>query len=653
MPIDAACLPSCQLTDLVKSWNVSASMGGPYVATIEIEDPCNNFTCTARNEELFKPVYMKLNSQVFQNWGLDDACFNRNVLWVNGLLTGIEKSRTETGFSANLSVKSYFARLSRKVINSHHGEDSAREVLENLASLYATLPDALYDFSETANDDVVGPVSGNSLLGEMHLLAQAGRSYLFTNQNGYLVTKAWYDPDAAVDLVIPSQFVMSASRSTAPEIVPTRVMVRGAYYTSLEKGIRDLSGGGGGGGGNGQQKKETICAKNPFEDSELNFLFNSLQGGLADLRNAAIELEDGQLAPVASVNLSPRQLSVFINGESGNYLGAGDKTLSMRVVGRVRDPREYEPQRRGRGILGTGIFDPNRYIAMFPYLVASMYPGISLTSAAAGGGGGTSQVSGETDVPDILRKEMVVTDPDLKDELGVVTHELDNRYVRDKEKLFDIAVQYFQESKMNREPWNINLAYVPCVEIGQKVQIELPETMEGGGCTIVGQISQIKVSYSEGPEAMTQLVVLPEDAVGDTRYSSENLLDDPDLLGYGERWNFTADENSSVYIYQGEAIVFSFAGENAELTLDQPYATIGRQYEISFDAEAVEPGNLTFEVRKADDTVISSMTISGSGRYALNFTSTDTALKFSWACGSGSDIKWIIKQPDLRTEVIG
>ena len=629
-------------------------MGGPYTASVAIVDPCNQFTCVDRHEEMFRPVYLGLEAQTFTNYGLDEDCFNKTVYWINGLLTGVEKNRAAEGNSASLSIKSYFARLSRKVINSHHNNEGARDVLEDLATTYSTLPLMLFDFSDTDNIPISGPVSGNSMLGEMHLLAQAGKTYLFVSERGKLVTKSWYDPAGDIDLEIPQQFVISASRTTAPDVVPSRVMIRGAYYTSLEKGVRDLSGGGGGGGGGGgpgKPQKESICAKNPFEDSELNFVFNSLQGGMADLRNAAIQLENGQLAPVASVQLSPQQLSVYINGESGNYLGIGDHELRLRVVGRVRDPREYLPRpAAGRGILGTGIFDPNLYIRLFPYLIASMYPGISLTSAASGGGGGSP--SAENDVPDILRKEMVVTDPDLQEELGVVTHELDNRYVDNKERLFEIAVQYFQESKMNRDPWEISLAYVPCVEVGQKVSIALPETMEGGGCTIVGQIAQIKVDYTQGPQVKTNLTVLSQNAIGNTRYSSENLLDDPDLLGYGDRWNFENDENSSVYIYNGEAIIFSAESEAAELTLEQPFATIDRQYTFSFEAELVQGFELTFEIRTGAGGVIRSETLTASGTYSFPFTSSDDELEFSWACGDVYETKWIISKPDLRTDIV-
>lgn len=650
---NAPCDPACTLNNVMKSWSVTASMGSAYSATISVTDPCNTFTCGGISDHILRPIYVTLDSQVLTNLDLDLACHNQVATWIWGVVTNIKKTFEESSRNAEITVGSFSARLSEKVINSHHKNEPARTVLNELASIYGHLPEGYYDFSETDLTNISCPVSGNSLIQEMHLIAQCGGSDLFVNEHGVLVTKAWFDPSAPVDYTIPKQFVISVERPDVDFALPTRVMVRGSYYSSLEKGVQDLGGSSNGGGGNGStpRDRQIFCAHNPFEDSEFNFVFNNLSGSRADLRNATVEVDNGEIIDYTmKVGANPGQLSIAINGPSGAYLGAGDHEVNVRVMGKVRDSRELFPTFNGRGILGTGIFDPNQYVAALSYLIRNGYIGVSSTSSASGGGQGQS--GKEKDVPDLLRHEIVVDDIGLQNTLGILTEELDNRYVKSKERLYEIGVHRLQEAKMNREQWSISLAYFPCVSLGDKVTVELPETLEAGTCTVSGRVVQIRTEYTVDPKANTTIVVIPDDAVGDTEYYTPNLLEDPDLLGYGERWNFASAGDADVFIYGGEAVIGSSDDDTASLTYTHEGATIGREYELKFTLLQEEGFFIRLQIVGTTNGEIAYYTYHQGGDFVVPFTSNDTELEFIWFCEAGVRT-WRVSKPSLHAYIMG
>lgn len=650
---NAPCEPECTLDNMMTSWSVTASMGSAYSATIQVVDPCNMFTCGGISDHILRPIYVMMDSQVVTNQDLDLACHNQNARWIWGVVTNVKKTFNDSSREAEITVGSFSARLAEKVINSHHKNEPAQTVLNELATIYGHLPDGYYDFSDTDMTEISCPVSGNSLIQEMHLIAQCGGSDLFVNEHGVLVTRAWFDPAAPADFTIPKEFVISVERPDVDFAIPTRIMVRGSYYSSLEKGVQDLGGSSNGGGGTGStpRDRQIYCVHNPFEDSDFNFVLNNLSGSRADLRNATLELDNGQVVDYTMrMGTSPGQLSVKINGPGGAYLGSGDHEIGMRVMGRIRDPRELFPNFNGRGILGTGIFDPNQYVSMLSYLIRNGYIGVSSTSSASGGGQGQS--GKEKDVPDLLRHEIVVDDAGLQSSLGILTEELDNRYVKSKERLFEIGVHRLQEAKMNRQQWSINLVYYPCISLGDKVTVELPETLEAGTCTVTGRVVQLRTDYSNEPKANTTIVIIPDSEVGDTEYYTPNLLEDPDLLGYGERWDFVSAGDADVFIYGGEAVIGSSADDLASLTYAHEGATIGRNYEIKFTLLQEEGFFIRLQIVGTNNGEIGTYTFHQGGDFVIPFTSNDTELEFIWFCEAGVRT-WRVSKPSLHAYITG
>lgn len=392
-------------------------------------------------------------------------------------------------------------------------------------------------------------VAGSDLLAEMTRIAVAGRSDLFVQRNGVLVATAWKDNSDGVDTAIPPQAVESARRVSAIEGtsggVPTRVRVRGKFILDYNCGEVDLTNsqlpsastpsGGGNQPSRGAAEKCIIAGKG----TPAIITHQQADGSSEDIDNSDAQSSWGTASLVAGwESSSGASASQWLEGVFNSqvvgpdgYVPAGEHSVTIERQGRklqmkdidasvakyARLAKQGEQQAQGeeRASRSLGGKPGGRGVG-----------GISGGFAGfAGFGGGSPDKN--TDEPEPTQIEVVVEDEDLIAKYGVIDEDIWNPYVSDKDTLFEIAVRRFQEAKMLEDQWSVQCAYLPCLQLGDVVTFEVPQTQE----VVTGLLTGIRLSYDPTPSATMDLTIESFANIGQTLYTSPNLLECDEFQG--------------------------------------------------------------------------------------------------------------------------
>jgi hypothetical protein len=587
----------------------------------------------------------------------DTACLFGTKCWIDGFVSGDSRTIDLNSDRLGARISSRYGPFSRKAINSHHSYDPfadasyadydyqflglnetltidnpnhylAQNVLNDIARIYASLPDDEYDFSETSNKPVCGPVNGNNMIGEMSRVALAGESTLFVNECGLLVTGRWkdltdiYDCSTGdflgVDVDIPPHVVKSAKKSFAPRQGPTRVKVQGCFKSCSDKGFRPIAlfpTGGGlsppGSGGFAQ-----FCIENPLASPESCFGLRQLLGNpdidlsnliltVYDSENNAMQVSGGdfendaeffnflneeglvwdQNGTINIEGLIPGRFSDELNGTYGGPYDLLDRSIFNPWASFISQPREFNP-----------------FLHSQPLSI-----GMGITLAT------------DFDVANPTRYEVIVEDPCAMEELGNIEEVLDNPYIYSPEQMFCIAVRRFQEAKMAQKTWTIELEYFPCASVNSTVRVNSPE-INNSTCEIIGLITSVRTKYDPCGRATTSITVADFCELNRCEYTSPNLLFDPCLWGVGKYWIPTRVQGADGMVSPWPPVPIStasngamrlqvFDGGQACMTMLHPYINPGtdcegtaRSYEFTFDVTAFS-GNVSIDIWGTGSTI--------------------------------------------------
>jgi hypothetical protein len=89
------------------------------------------------------------------------------------------------------------------------------------------------------------------------------------------------------------------------------------------------------------------------------------------------------------------------------------------------------------------------------------------------------------------RLDVVVEDVDLFNSFGVLWEEIDNVYIPNETRCYEVAERRFQEYKQSRKKWQIDMVYDKDVEINQRVAVKVPDTNK----LIQGVVRQIELTF--------------------------------------------------------------------------------------------------------------------------------------------------------------
>jgi hypothetical protein len=706
-------------------------MNSPYSATIQVTNEIGQYDKSLR----WTPIRIRLQTPkvILGGVSFDASCFEGDVSWVYGLIMAVEEMEGISSKMANLSVQSFFARLARKPVNTEDftGID-IKTILETVAEVYSGTPPELFVFEDCGSGSICGGLSGNNLLEEMRLVAQAGKATLFTRHDGFLVSECWKDESDPVEIELPDEAILSASLTRGTEMGPTRIKIRGCFETQLKQGEQEFGddqkqdpagskGGKGGKGKTGRGKgKQTICTRNGINQRDLCAAIKNLKGNKGDNKNADIEIFNGAGGETyqQTNETTDGELNITIGGpETGgpgvpDYMGQGDSEFDVEVTGRFQPDIEIENPGAQQGPLPGNQAQLGKGGVMIPAFTMPKGPrpgggrraigggflpggagnslagtglrGTGLNSAlgGAGGGGGGSGGAGagpaggkgvvggggnnsndkHADESEEIQIEITVDDPDLQDEFGVVYEQMENKYVEDRLRLEEIAIRRFQEFKMKRNAWNLDIAYMPCLRLNQVVRFRTPATIDPTDLTTViqktvtGLLTSINVNFDPNvPAASMSIVIESFEEIGATIYTSQG-----DLFGFrkrlgidGVRWktNAVAKAIKSVdglTIFEGAAV-----GDRLEQTCN---LRAGETYTLrAFGEQDGLAGLLkleAFDVGTA--TLISSATVGlgtggspASGSHSFVAVGGDTRIRIELDTKGSSDY-WRVEDWTLK-----
>jgi hypothetical protein len=588
----------------IKSWNASYAMRGSFEGTVVLTNEDGTYTTS---DLRWTPFVVSLQSAVGGSIGIEDtSCFAGTVDWINGIVQSVDDSEQLSERSVTLKVRSYFAQLAKKPIETYYIVTNTTDAINATLQIFGAIPASFIDLTEmTTNNYFFSVISGNNLLDELTKVCQVAESDVFVQVGGKMTVIPWKDNRSSVEITIPDVAVISAELTRNDDPLPSRIVGRGRFVSYYRCGWQTA-----GGDGNPLEAQpfdpskdpltrgsQTKCLQNGAYTSSVTVPVPNAQGNSESARNSVVTETSGNGEVSA---LSPDGTQAEVTGPSGSALTDGSLTLTISQEIRQKPPNEYQAANAKQGPLSPIVASGNEILKKIYDRLTDHH---DFTQGQ--GGGGNSDATAQT--PDPIQMTMFVDDSALKAQFGVIYDQYENEYISDFETLFDVIVRRFQESKMARNSWKVECVYLPCLKLGQVVQFNTPKD----GRTITGLLAAISLPYEAAPSARMTLTVLSFEELGSTTYVSGNLFRYPEMCGYnGEDWFVTG----VVGMNGGYATIRSGATLNQTLLLE-----VGADYTLSYESTG---GTITATVTDTGGTVMT-----GAG----TFTARNIANTFTFA----------------------
>lgn len=608
------CEPAATLFNNLISFDASCQMRGSYGANVNLTNENQQYDETLR----YTTVQIILQATA-EAEGIDPTCFEGNVRWVYGIVQHVGDSRGLSEDAISLTIRSFFAPLARKPINTEKYDSTVAPVLAEVVQTFASVPLALCDFNMTGGNKMIGVVSGGNMLDEIRKLAQAGEGDIYVGRTGLLTTADWKDNTDLVDVTIPDEAIISADISREEVQGPSRLRVRGRFISQYDCGLTQLGGLPKPSKIEPQKGKLVKCCENGIEQPECEHKERQTdaEGSMVDGKNAEHTIESGFKVNEIT-NLDQDMLMLAVTNELSDYIGKGNHEIEREVKGRIQPKNEIEGAQAKQGPLKDQVKIPHEMLSRMALAMGARNLGKTKLHAAPSGGGNPDKAPDE---PDPMMIEMVVDDPDLQAEFGVITDEIENVYISTYETLFDVAVRAFQEFKMSRNSWTVNLKYLPCINVNQVVQFTTPDTKK----TVTGLVRDVRVNYDASPRSEMAIQVESFEEIGSTDYCSDNLFLYPELCGTGASFPWIPSDSTWVYAADNH-IVLDRVRSGVDTYVEQTVydCEIGAEYTVTW---TTENGTITGSVEAGG---------TGSSTSSIVFTCTATPITIRFT-GTGGN----------------
>lgn len=568
-------------------------------------------------------IQLHLEAVAVEKGIVPDDCLSGSTSWVDGVIHSVDDGRGISENSLQLSIKSAFAHLAKKGIATiKHDGASPETVMDQLAD-WGGIPSSRQDNTGIGSGSISSVISGSNLLTEMRKVAQAGQADLFTQVGGVLTSDAWKDNTSAINFTIPSEMIKSTKLTRSNATGPSRILVRGGFISRYDEGEKVLTGSdepdpfknpGDGPDDPSKQGEIPTCTRNGLGIAKQEAKLRNLSGDKIDLRNGRT-VASGDADIISTRVNADGTVSVVVEDGATPYMDPALRTTSIRIVGRTRPSWEWNTPNSFFTPLRQGELRRSRVLGA---IGLQLGPGPS-----PGPLGGTNVTGGDPDSDrtsmeeEKIRIEAVVEDPDLIAEYGIIEEQIDNLYLTTHESMFAAAKRRFQEFKMQRNAWSIEIQYMPCLRLNQVVTFTTPDD----DITVVGVISGLQTNFTaDPPEANMTLVVESTVELGGTTYASNNLFNFPDLNGIdGTVWvgsSGTSAHGKYVSIPSGDTLSQSVEVET------------GVSYSLEYDVRAGGGGG----------GITSSM--AGCGAGGSSATGDDVTVAFVASCTGTLTVTW-------------
>jgi len=600
------------------------SLSDLFTGTVTFENANNQYGAADR----WSVLNIVVTASIIDEINIADSTyFAGTVTILSGVVTSPlnEWKIAHNVFSINVS--SFFSTLNRKALNTQTYTGTVGAAIADILTNYCGLPTALYSVSISNNVTLNSIISGNDAYAEIMKLAEVGLCDCFCQIGGQLVIEPWKGFLSSVDMVIPPEAVISVSKRRSTEKGVTRVMVKARYTGDHNCGPKSLFQN----HTEPTQVKKDKCYMNGIPEPSSRVVFKNLTADKQDLNNAAFVLS-GDLS-FDHMNSKEQQNSlatVYASEETAPHFveDVGLKTITSVILSRNtgHDSEKGESvDRHGRG-LKKGLTAADKVFAR----MAGLPPGTVLAP---------DQTAESGDSDDRNRLTISVVDTGLISEFGIIQEDLDNEYIPDGFTAFLVALRRFQTFRMQRNTYQVQLAFLAGLSINDVVTFTLPD----GSDTITGRVSALKYNYTPSPvKIVIDAEIQSFEELGSNAYTSPNLFVYPECCGVNQ-----IDWISSGEMYASSGY-FLFTGGSS---VYQPMVlTTGLTYTVTVELTLLDVSG-SFRVAQYNNGVLgSTTTLTASGTATLSFGPSHYSQRIEFAALTGD---WAMTKPRISVSLLG
>ena len=661
-------------TGLTTAFQSTYSMYSDYTASASLQNPLCELGVDIVNGSCI-PLFATIEctaqglTSVLTSEQLLD-CYSERPRWVAGLLTGFGETQDGISDAVDLTISSYFERLSNKPISTYLFSSNSAAVVQQLLDYFAGIPAELYNLDLVVNP-VLGSIDGGSVMDAIKLAAQACMANVYVQVGGVLEIARWKDHNSIIDLVIPSELMGPVSKR-ANQLVPRlAVLVRGAKVDTAgcgERVVSDARTGNTNGGLSSNPGASQHTAISGIDTKQV-------QAVIANLNAAKKDLEEAQMLMGGQLKVERQQANdgniafVLVPDNPAQVIGPNgkqDKVLTLAAWRQAR--KEQRDQEKALKALNFRMGKNRQAQLALQKVLAEAFkatgkPSKFPASAMGGMAGGPDTKAGA--IAGNLASNQQSNDQlsayafnnNVGPECGNSFEEIENTLVASRDVLFRIAVRRHQEILMDNNTFQIELNhYIPCLRLNQVVQFQTPGTSTCPPRTVRGLVTEINTNYTaEGSAAKMSVAVADLTVLGQTEYTSSNLLEFQ--CGGGGNglqqnpWEASAlsmDSNATIQdmvvtLYSETTATITYAYLNQWMQQGQPY-TLTFQYQRIFGTAPLFFNN----------TAGGGATLPGPvGTYTENFTAAVGNPQFRWYTFNPlSNTMWKIFNISLTRTVI-
>ena len=204
--------------------------------------------------------------------------------------------------------------------------------------------------------------------------------------------------------------------------------------------------------------------------------------------------------------------------------------------------------------------------------------------------------------------------------------------------MMNVAMRRFQEVKMERNAWTVEIAYLPGLELNQVVQFDTPETYEGVPETVTGLLTDMSVDADlTAPTVMMKLLVLSFEELGATTYTNDVI--EGEQVGMHAMYSDQSSGGGSAEMVDGQLDLQNNTSGQGEIDYDTDMGDTdaGTNYLLSFNwSRESGTGDLTVEIHDGNG-LISSDTFSSTGTDSVTYSVTDPDVTVKFIVPSHTD----------------
>lgn len=604
------------LSDLVK-WSAKYSMPGSLTASVEF----TNQRLQYGSDLLWTTVTVQAENTVITDLP-NSAAFSGTVTWINGVIQSIDDGCQIADKDFKASIASFFSVLVNKPINTHYYDTTAATVLLDILQVYCGVPVALFSISVSASPSIVGIVQGADVWSECFKLAQCCRSDMFVQVGGILKIATWKDHNSIVNWALPREAIISVTRTRGVEKGPSRIRIRGRHVSKYDCGPRLMS-------TNPVNEPSSVskdkCYRNGLGEPSSQIVLKNLGGSENDLTNASYILNgDLKFDVMTSSDIKDATATIKTVPKEDSYLEAAtDSKVFYKVLGR-NSKGQLENQTTDLKAHKDHLTIHDKALAKLAGLPLGV---LSIANKDPHMGG----ESGDRD-----RLEMVINDPALQANFGLITEEVDNSYISDGYTAFIIGIRKVQEYLMGRNKYKLKTAYLPALQINDVITFIVTDTDQA----LTGRVVDINVEYDAAASSISMdLEVECFTELAGRTYVSGNLLVYSELCGINQK-NWVS--GGGVYALSG------YFGFESGASVYQPLLlNTNVVFTVTVDVILPITSSGTFRVR--DSSSNTSASRSSSGTLTLSYTPVSAASNLIFESVSG---EWFMTNPKLITSII-